>query len=115
MSSSLERIKQKMMIKPPANEREAVAVIINGNASDAEHKILFIDQRNKDFNREKLINILEDNNVFKVVIKPALRASLHDSSSEIQIIPNKNPKKKYKKVQEYSMKPVQDMCGTLDF
>ena len=97
MNSSLERIKQKMMIKPPANEREPVAVIINGN--DAKHKILFIDQQNKDFNREKLINILEDNNVFKVVIKPALRASLRDSSSEIQIIPNKNPKKKYKKVQ----------------
>ena len=95
MNSSLERIKQKMMIKPPANEREPVAVIINANA---EHKILFIDQQNKDFDREKLINILEDNNVFKVVIKPALRASLHDSSSEIQIITNKPPKKKYKKV-----------------
>lgn len=97
MNSSLERIKQKMMIKPPANEREPVAVIINANTT--EDKILFIDQRNKDFNREKLLNILEDNNVFKVVIKPALRASLRDSSSEIRIVPNKNPKKKYKKVQ----------------
>ena len=93
MNPSLEKIKEKLMLKPTANERQPVAVIINANAQPEKgaNKMIIIDERNKGFNRDELLKKLEERHLTKVIMKPVLQVK--EPSEIIPIVKKKKPKR----------------------
>ena len=74
--SHLEKLKQKMMIKPILKDQEKVEVIIKGKNIGEEGEItapikatLIIDETKKGFDRDAVLNKLKKQNVLKVNIK----------------------------------------------
>jgi len=92
--SNLEKLKQKLMLKPTIREREPVTILIKGpekvigeneigeKTGDMKEKEettnvspIIVDETNKGFNRDELLQKIKNNKMNKVFINPILETS----------------------------------------
>jgi len=88
--SNLEKLKQKLMIKPTIREREPVTILIKSpekvvkeitvrEEGEVKEQItnntIIVDESNKGFNREELLQKIKNNKMNKVFINPILETS----------------------------------------
>ena len=105
--NNLEKLKQKMMIKPKVEEREKIAVVIKSQkkaklvAKDSDEKAkepepeekesnapllvapIIVDETHKGFDRNTLLDKLKQSKLTKVSIKPIIEASEKKATTEI--------------------------------
>ena len=100
--NNLEKLKQKMMIKPKVEEREKIAVVIKSQkkakvvakdldlAKEKEEEPetplliapIIVDETHKGFDRNTLLDKLKQSKLSKVSIKPIIAASEQKPASE---------------------------------
>lgn len=123
--SNLEKLKQKMMIKPKVEEREKVAVVIKRvnnvskktnppiqtneqkeNKEDEERRKdtelnvpIIVDETNKGFDRKTLLDKLKQSKLIKVSMKPVLEKI----NEKIESV-SKKPEEKIKKAKKVTEK-----------
>jgi hypothetical protein len=118
--SNLEKLKQKMMIKPKVEEREKVAVVIKtvkapkkSTAMISESKEvegekdnkgfigvpLIVDETNKGFDRNTLLDKLKQSKLTKVSVKPVIEMSekMGEKMNETMESISKKPEELFKK------------------
>jgi hypothetical protein len=99
--NNLEKLKQKMMIKPKVEEREKIAVVIKSQkkakpvAKDLDLDLvkeepdtpllgapIIVDETHKGFDRNTLLDKLKQSKLTKVSIKPIIEASIKKDTTE---------------------------------
>ena len=125
--SNLEKLKQKMMIKPKVEEREKVAVVIKrvNNVSkkvnppivtnkqkveeeneeikkDSELNVpIIVDETNKGFDRKTLLDKLKQSKLIKVSMKPVIEMN-EKINEKIESV-SKKPEEKIKKAKKVNL------------
>ena len=103
----LESLKERLKIKPKVEARQPVAIIINKEPLKLNEnvekvkiketpKMTIIDERDKGFDRQKLLNRLTESKINKVTIKPVLKAAIPEPIFEASEMPVTKKAKKIK-------------------
>jgi hypothetical protein len=129
--NNLEKLKQKMMIKPKVEEREKIAVVIKSQSATKKRKPIakeaeeleeeeeqseekppetplllapiIVDETHKGFDRNTLLDKLKQSKLTKVSIKPIIEASVKKDTTESV---SQNPVERVKKAKKVIKRPL---------
>jgi hypothetical protein len=111
----LEKIKQKLMVKPSIKEVEPVVIAIKVDKTNEKEKTIIIDESNKDIDRDSLLKKLLGSKLTKVQIKPVLKEVKEKEIMEpitkaVEIVEIK----KAKKIPQKKLLLIEDEEGILE-